>query len=80
MKKILKRILTGVLAVAMVLTMMPISTPTVQAAEDKTTYEIYPNPHEMSYQDGEFVIRQEVNVVFEETIDSVCSKFFKQTF
>ncbi len=74
MKKILKQILTGVLAVAMVLTMMPISTPTVQAAEDKTTYEIYPNPHDMSYQDGEFVIRQEVNVVFEETIDSVTQK------
>ena len=68
MKKILKRILTGTLAVAMVLTMMPISTPTVQAAKDKTVYEIYPNPHDMSYQDGEFVIRQEVNVVFEETI------------
>lgn len=74
MKKILKRILTGVLAVAMVLTMMPISIPTVQAAKDKTIYEIYPNPHEMSYQDGEFVIRQEVNVVFEETIDSVTQK------
>lgn len=74
MKKILKQILTGVLAVAMVLTMMPISTPTVQAAEDKTTYEIYPNPHDMSYQDGEFVIRQEVNVVFEKTIDSVTQK------
>lgn len=74
MKKILKRILTGTLAVAMVLTMMPISTPTVQAAEDKTAYEIYPNPHEMSYQDGEFVIRQEVNVVFEKTIDSVTQK------
>lgn len=74
MKKILKQILTGVLAVAMVLTMVPISTPTVQAAEDKTTYEIYPNPHDMSYQDGEFVIRQEVNVVFEETIDSVTQK------
>lgn len=74
MKKILKQILPGVLAVAMVLTMMPISTPTVQAAEDKTTYEIYPNPHDMSYQDGEFVIRQEVNVVFEETIDSVTQK------
>ncbi|WP_461810920.1 beta-N-acetylglucosaminidase domain-containing protein [Faecalimonas sp.] len=71
MKKILKRILTSVLAVAMVLTMIPISTPTVQAAEDKTDYEIYPNPHDMSYQDGEFVIRQEVNVVFEKTIDSV---------
>ena len=74
MKKILKRILTGVLAVAMVLTMMPISTPTVQAAEDKTAYEIYPNPHEMSYQNGEFIIRQEVNVVFEKTIDSVTQK------
>lgn len=74
MKKILKQILTSVLAVAMVLTMMPISTPTVQAAEDKTTYEIYPNPHEMSYQDGEFIIRQEVNVVFDKTIDSVTQK------
>lgn len=74
MKKILKRILTGVLAVAMVLTMMPISTPTVQAAEDKTSYEIYPNPHDMSYQEGEFVIRQDVNVVFEKTIDSVTQK------
>ena len=74
MKKILKRILTGTLAVAMVLTMMPISTPTVQAAKDKTAYEIYPNPHDMSYQDGEFVIRQEVNVVFEKTIDSVTQK------
>lgn len=74
MKKILKRISTGTLAVAMVLTMMPISTPTVQAAKDKTAYEIYPNPHDMSYQDGEFVIRQEVNVVFEKTIDSVTQK------
>lgn len=74
MKKILKRILTGTLAVAMVLTMMPISAPTVQAAKDKTAYEIYPNPHDMSYQDGEFVIRQEVNVVFEKTIDSVTQK------
>lgn len=78
MKKILKRILTGVLAVAMVLTMMPISIPTVQAAKDKTIYEIYPNPHEMSYQDGEFVIRREVNVVFEKTIDAVTQNRMKE--
>ena len=71
MKKICKRILTSVLAVAMVLTMVPVSMPAVKVADEKTTHEIYPNPHEMSYQEGEFVIRQEVNVVFEKTIDAV---------
>lgn len=78
MKKICKRILTSVLAVAMVLTMVPVSMPAVKAADEKTTYEIYPNPHEMSYQEGEFVIRQEVNVVFEKTIDAVTQNRMKE--
>ena len=62
--------LTGLLAIAMVLTMGTPAIPKVYAQDNtQVEYEIYPNPHDMSYQEGEYVIRPEVNVVFEEKID-----------
>lgn len=70
MKKIAKQMLTGLLAIAMVLTMGTPAIPKVYAQDNtQVEYEIYPNPHDMSYQEGEYVIRPEVNVVFEEKID-----------
>ena len=29
---------------------------------DQTEYEIYPTPHVMTYEDGDYIIRDEVNV------------------
>ena len=70
MKKIAKQMLTGLLAIAMVLTMGTPAIPKVYAQDNtQVEYEIYPNPHDMSYQEGEYVIRPEVNVVFEKEID-----------
>ena len=70
MKKIAKQMLTGLLAIAMVLPMGTPAIPKVYAQDNtQVEYEIYPNPHDMSYQEGEYVIRPEVNVVFEKEID-----------
>lgn len=69
MKKIAKQILTGFLAMVMVLTLAVPGMQKVYAEDTQVEYEIYPNPHDMSYQEGEYVIRPEVNVVFEEQID-----------
>lgn len=64
MKKIARQMLTGLLAIAMVLTMGTPAIPKVYAQDNtQVEYEIYPNPHDMSYQEGEYVIRPEVNVV-----------------
>lgn len=38
-------------------------------AKEAATYEIYPTPHSVEYKDDSFVIRKEVNVVWEENID-----------
>lgn len=40
-------------------------------AEEIMDYEIYPTPHELIYQEGDWIIRPEVNVVFDDTIDEV---------
>lgn len=41
-----------------------------EAAEEEVAYEIYPTPHEITYEEGEgWVIRSEVNVVYDTTID-----------
>ena len=54
MKKIAKQMLTGLLAIAMVLTMGTPAIPKVYAQDNtQVEYEIYPNPHDMSYQEGE---------------------------
>ena len=46
-------------------------TPFRALAEDtgSTGYEIYPNPHVMTYTGGDYIVKNEVNVVFEDGID-----------
>ena len=46
-------------------------TPFQAQAEDtgSTGYEIYPNPHVMTYTGGDYIVKNEVNVVFEDGID-----------
>lgn len=38
-------------------------------AKDVLEYEIYPTPQHTTYQEGEFILRDSVNVVYESTID-----------
>ena len=74
MKHLGKRFLAVIVCLAM---MVSVLVPGVQAyaapADNDTVfpqeYEIYPIPHEMTYQDGGFSIDKEVNVVYESAID-----------
>ena len=69
--------LTGLLAIAMILTMGTPVIPEVHAEESQVEYEIYPAPHDMTYQAGEYEISPEVNVVFEEKIDDATKNKMK---
>ncbi|QCJ41081.1 hyaluronoglucosaminidase [Bacillus sp. S3] len=46
----------------------------VQAASETVKYQIYPNPHEIHYQGGQFDISNTINIVFESNIDSYTKK------
>ncbi len=37
-------------------------------------YEIYPNPHSITYQEGEYIMPSQVNVVYDDTIDDATKK------
>ena len=63
----LRRSLALVLALVLVFFCMPTFTGLVQAAP--VEYEIYPTPHLMEYLDGTYIIRNEVNVVYDNGID-----------
>lgn len=72
-KGLWKKIVACMLAVTMVLTLFP--TTEVQAKEEAAVeYEIYPQPQKITYSEGEFIIRKDVNVVYEAGID----KYTKQ--
>ena len=72
-RRLWKKIAACMLATAMVLTLFP--TPEVQAKEGSVVeYEIYPQPQKVTYSDGDFIIRKDVNVVYEDGID----KYTKQ--
>ncbi len=43
-------------------------------------YEIYPIPHDMTYGDDEFIIKEEVNVVVEDDIDTVTLQRLEDVF
>ncbi|GAA0107848.1 MULTISPECIES: beta-N-acetylglucosaminidase domain-containing protein [Clostridium] len=68
-----KKLLSSILAVAMTFGLVQPSvvrgTTRVEENEEKVGYEIYPNPHEVKYTGDEFVIRKDVNVVYDSTID-----------
>ena len=58
-----------VLAAAMLCGSLYIAPAAEAEAADQTEYEIYPTPHVMTYEDGDYIIRNEVNVVYESGID-----------
>lgn len=68
-----KKLLSSILAVAMAFGFVQPSVAhgvtRVEENEEKVGYEIYPNPHEILYTGDEFVIRKDVNVVYDSTID-----------
>ena len=76
MHKKIKKVCTIALSLAIAITYFNGITSTVQAAEVNSQntvneYEIYPNPQRVSYYDGSFNLDDEVNVVFDKTIDDV---------
>ena len=65
----LRRILATGLSACILLGALPVSAQTGDAAEQRTGYEIYPAPHSVVYGDGDYIIRNDINVVFEKGID-----------
>ena len=64
------------MAAAMVLTGSGLPSGQTEAAEAE--YEIYPNPHVIEYQDGNYII-SDVNVVFESGIDDATKNRLTET-
>ena len=82
--KTVRGLWAGLLAAAVVLTSAAPSALTVQAEEADAVqtaevsgveYQIYPTPHEMTYQDGGFDIG-EVNIVYENGVDDGQTKIY----
>lgn len=64
-----RRVTAAALAVFMGAGCVRLAPIQAQAAE-ATRYEIYPNPHVMTYSGDDYMVRNEVNVVLEDGIDS----------
>lgn len=65
--KVIKRLLAGVLTVAVVI---PGNFVPAQAAEEpQEDYLIYPNPHKVEYQEGDYILGKELNVIYDKGID-----------
>ena len=59
--RVIKRLLAGVLTVAVVI---PGNFVPAQAAEEpQEDYLIYPNPHKVEYQEGDYILGKELNVI-----------------
>ena len=65
--KLLKSTLSVILVFSSLMLVTPMKMMDVQAAE--TNYEIYPTPHQVTYATGSFIMRKEINVVYEKGID-----------
>ena len=68
-----------VLAAAMLAGSLYIAPAAEAEAADQTEYEIYPTPHVMTYEDGDYIIRDEVNVVYESGIDEATKDRLNET-
>lgn len=65
--RVIKRLLAGVLTVAVVI---PGNFVPAQAAEKpQEDYLIYPNPHKVEYQEGDYILGKELNVIYDKGID-----------
>ena len=80
MRKFLDKFFAGILVVILMITSLYMEpTKSYAYAKEKTSeYEIYPNPQEISYQDGTYVIRSQVNAVMEEGIDEATQNRLKE--
>ena len=72
-----QKVLAAVLAVAMVLPMTAIPAKAEEAEE--VTYKLYPNPQEMTYQDGSYILKKNVNVIYDEDIDDATKARLEET-
>lgn len=72
-----QKVLAAVLAVAMVLPMTAI--PAKAEGAEEVTYKLYPNPQEMTYQDGSYILKKNVNVIYDEDIDDATKARLKET-
>ena len=68
MRKTLKKVLTAVLTLSMTFSSLIMLNPV--RAEEATAYTIYPTPHEVVYGNDNFLISNDVNVVYGDAIDS----------
>lgn len=75
MRQLKKRFLAIVACIAMVVSMLPHAS-IVQAAEAE--YQIYPTPHEMTYQDGNYTLK-DINVIYDDAIDAATEARLEET-
>ena len=66
-KKSFQKFAAGVMA--LVMTVSGLTIPSVRSEAATAEYEIYPNPQVIQYTEGDYVIKNEVNVVYESGID-----------
>ena len=59
-------------------TVLGTGTPAAQAVEAE--YEIYPKPHEISYEEDSWILKNEVNVVYEDGIDEATQDRLDEVF
>lgn len=78
MKNGIHRFSAAALAAAMVLTGLTI--PPVQADAAETEYEIYPTPQVISYEGESWIIKNEINVVYEDGIDDATRARLNEVF
>ena len=75
MKKAMKKTFAIVVSFAMILGLFS-NVMSVSAKEAE--YEIYPKPHKITYENGDFILKDNVNVVFEDGIDSYTKDRLKE--
>ena len=66
-KKGFQKFAAGIMA--LVMTVSGLTIPSVRSEAAAAEYEIYPNPQVIQYTEGDYVIKNEVNVVYESGID-----------
>lgn len=77
-ERILKRAFSFMLALFMALTAV-IGTPLTSQAAELPEYEIYPNPHSIQYSNDEYIIQNDVNIVYESGIDKETKARLEET-
>ena len=74
MTKFWGKLLKSSLALLVVFSTLFLVSPNIKVEAKDVEYEIYPTPHELTYNSDDYVIRSQVNVVFEDEIDEPTRK------